>query len=181
MNETLQTILNEHIPYRLEAIGAMQWACDLLISRHTPEKVQLHFDDQVVVKSGSFRFFTNPILEIGSVYSRVLLEFLGITASRSKNCLVEVDRRVAGDVGIENFPNLSRLSTANVLNAPFGQSEEIERACITTIAVANKAVAHLTKGGAAHSVADLRLCSQVVPWLILKHVYEPLGAPRPEV
>ncbi|HEX9916586.1 MAG TPA: hypothetical protein VGB16_02515 [candidate division Zixibacteria bacterium] len=172
--------LDEHIPYRLQAIVSLRWVCELLVSENYPTSVKLYFDNQEVLSNNSFRFLTNPMLEIGTIYCRVLLEFLGLSLNKGNRQLIERSSSHSDDIRIEDF-GLKPLTRKEVFKAPMGRPEEIEEACIYTISAANKAVVHLTRGFYDKTgIGRLHRCSFVVPWLICEYLYKPLNLPDPE-
>jgi hypothetical protein len=175
----LEAMLQEHIPYRLTAIDCLRWVCELLQSGQSPRCVELSFDSRPVIASDSFRIFTNPMLEMGAIYCRVLLEFLGVGLDDSGSSLRVVRRRKPDDVGIEHF-GLPPLSLDAVADTELGATADVHRACVVTIHIAHKAVAHLTTG--RQPDADLRrlhLCSRLVPRLVVKNLYGALNRPEP--
>jgi len=145
-----------------------------------PRLVEVTFDSRPIIRTSTYRFLTNPMLEMGAIYCRVLLEFLGISLNKPQDHLANGRRRGVDDVGIEHF-GLDRLGVCDVLGAPFGEADVIERACVTTIRIAHKAVAHLTaKREPNDDIRRLHLCSKLVPWLVCRHLYEALGMPHPD-
>ncbi len=171
-------MLDDHIPYRLNEIDGLRWVCELLLAANLqPQVVEVTFDSKPVIRSPNYRFLTNPMLEMGAVYCRVLLEFLGIGLTHDR--LASGRNRKTDDVGIEHF-GLEQVALADLRRAPFGDGQQIEQACVTTIHIAHKAVAHLTTGRQPDSdLQRLYLSSKLVPWLVSKHLYDALGLPEP--
>ncbi|MFC1461729.1 hypothetical protein ACFLQR_04345, partial [Verrucomicrobiota bacterium] len=143
MNETKQIkYLDEHIPYRLTAIDGLCWTCDML--RRPDSFVEVRMKD-TVIKSNTYRLLTNPFLEIGCIFCRVMLEFLGIGFDNNKKRLVNRSdsQYRALDVSLKDFVS-HRITAATLYDSSLGTPREIEDACIETILVAHKGVAHLT-------------------------------------
>ena len=177
MTPEQKLFLDVHIPYRLRAIDGLRWVCELLLADSQPGLVEVTFDSKLVIRSPSYRFLTNPMLEMGAVYCRVLLEFLGITLTKGKLASKSSVRQ--DDVGIDTF-GLKQVTLAELRSAPFGDGDQIEQACVTTILIAHKAVAHLTIGHQPDSdLQRLHLSSRLVPWLVSRHLYVALGLPEP--
>jgi hypothetical protein len=178
-------ILNEylltHIPYRLQAIDGFRWACETILIKPQTQSVELIIDGRIEIKSKEYRFITNPMVEVGSIYCRVLLEILGVGLNSTKNHLIErpIGSIKPDDITLLNF-GLNRLSVDKVVSVPIETSENIERACIAAIVTADKAVAHLTLGPTTKlDLQDLYTSSRVVPYLIIKYLYQALDLPEP--
>jgi hypothetical protein len=124
----IQRFINEHIPYRMQAIA---WGLHILKGTrdwHVPKSMEISIDGKLCIK-GNHHLLTNPSIEMAIIYARVLLEFLGLKANKERSQLsVMKDRdRKDGDVGIENFKSQS--------------GEYLEK-----VTHAHKSVAHLTTG-----------------------------------
>ncbi len=181
IDNKLRDYLMIHIPYRLQAIDGLQWACQVIIKYQKTNFVQLHIDGVLAASSNSYRFITNPMLEVGLLYCRVLLEFLGIGLNINRNKLKEkTDLSIKpDDININNF-GLNRLTINQVCDVPFASSIELEQAYIYTILTADKAVAHLTIGpNLPQNINNLSICSKAVPFLICKYLYTALGLREP--
>ncbi|MBM2767085.1 hypothetical protein [Burkholderia anthina] len=94
--------------------------------------------------------YTQPVISIAALQCRVLLEFLGLTASkRDRGLLVSTkDRRLDGDIGIEHYVDvngqpLSRLTRAQAL-ASIANPSRAEQAWTTVIEFTNQRLAHAT-------------------------------------
>jgi hypothetical protein len=171
--------LEVHLPYRLQAVDGLRWVCELLLAGDYPTSVEVFFDGRKVITSSSFRFLTNPMLEVGVVFCRVLLEFLGVSLDRSKKHLKQRGSPQPDDVKMEDF-GLLPITVEQVRQAPTGPPDQVEEACAYTIFTAHKAVAHLTPGPVPRSdVVKLHLCSLTVRWLVYEYVYKVLDLPEP--
>src|SRR6476620_4349702 len=105
----LDRLLNEIIPYRMQAVDTLILATRLAARWPHPPPLEIHIDGKLQVE-GNLYTFTNPAIEIGLVHCRALLEFLGLTANKSDR-IVNIKGRRPSDIGIEHFSNASgRLS-----------------------------------------------------------------------
>ena len=153
-NKEIQRFINEHIPYRMHSIA---WGLHLLKATREwsqLKRMEITFDGELSIQ-GYHPSLTNPSIEMAIVYSRVLLEFLGLGANRDKTGLSAVRSRKEGDVGIECFTasdgnNLSKVSVDDALYTYPGNLADAEKALLSVISNAHKAVAHLTVGPEKH-------------------------------
>ena len=108
----LDRLLNEIIPYRMQAVDTLIMALRLAARWSHPPPLEIHVDAKLQVE-GNLYAFTNPAIEVGLVHCRALLEFLGLIANKNGR-IVNIDRRRSSDVGIERFSNASgHLSMVN--------------------------------------------------------------------
>ncbi|HUS59291.1 MAG TPA: hypothetical protein VM141_11625 [Planctomycetota bacterium] len=190
--EQQREFLDNHIPYRITAVDFMGHACDLVTSGRADRPAVVVIDGQKELEASKCRFLTNPVIETGAIFCRVLLEFLGVKLGKDMQLVSRCSNKKNGepnkkndDVFIEDFRlngcPLTRVSPETILSTRgFGSEEAIKRACITAIHVPNKAVAHLTSGlEERDTLEDLRLCSKLIPYLVAKHLYEALEYPVP--
>ena len=182
MDSKLVDYVNDHIPYRMQAIDGLRWACEIIKNKQRTEFVQLLIDGNVAASSNSYRFVTNPMVEVGSIYCRVLLEFLGIGLNNKRDELKEKthESMKSDDITITSF-GLQRLTINQVVDIPISSPDELRQAYIYTILTADKAVAHLTFGpNLPQNINILSICSKAVPYLICKYLYEELGLHEPK-
>ena len=101
---------------------------------------------------GTHYGLTNPSIEIGIIYSRVLLEFLGLCANPAKTGLVQTKDRKADTIRITDFASdtgpLQKITVQEALVCRAGPCADTELSLVTVLAHADKAVAHLTPGPA---------------------------------
>ena len=184
MDQSIQKeYLNEHIPYRMRFIKMLEFACKTLLmdKDKEPGKVEILFDSKTVLGPGPIYLITNPFLEIGTLYSRVMLDFLGINRDGTKNNLKErKGRKNNDDIIIEDF-DLPTITQSEATNIPFEQDKnKVEKALISVITLADKGVAHLTKNPVELAgLSELYLASRVVPWLVCEYLYKRKGLQEP--
>jgi hypothetical protein len=177
--------LQTDLPYRLNAIA---WAVDALefVRIHKePRPIKIFVDEKLWIE-GTHLALTNPSIEMGIVYSRVVLEFLGLSrAKKTGRLATRKSPREDGDIGIEllsvDSTTLSQLSLADVHACYPGDAADAESALLEVIIHAHKSVAHLTCGPAQNeSTFDLLIsgCKGVMA-LTERHVYRALGLKVP--
>lgn len=184
-DEIRQEYLKKHIPYRMIFIDMLRFACTILKSSQHPAKVEILFDSKPVLAPNSVYFITNPFLEVGTLYCRVMLEFLGIKRNNKSGNLIA--RRACSpqscnqDLVIENF-GLNKISLSEAVTVPFEQdSQKVEQALASTIMLAHRGIAHFTIDPVEEATIETQyLCSKVVPWLICEHLYKKMNLPRPQ-
>jgi len=132
---------------------------------------------------GNVASIANPMIEIGFIHARALLEFLGLSAHRGH--LVQIATRHAGDVAIEHYSTqarrLSKASPASALAAYPGPREEAEGALVSIFELANKLAAHITDGVCSEQWTDnhLDIACRGIPVLVHNHLYAKLGRKAP--
>ena len=140
-----EEFLVEHIPYRLRAIDLFRFACGVRLFTLSPKTVEICFDGKPVLIASNAGLITNPFLEVGLMFCRGMLEFLGITLDQQRHRLVPRRRRRKNDVVLEDF-DLRRVPVAAACRAPLGAPRDVRRALVSTIRTSHKGVAHLTLG-----------------------------------
>ena len=127
------------------------------------------------------RNLTNPMIEVGLVYVRVLMEFLGLQADKTKIYLKDHERGRKDSVYIEDFfvsgSALPRVTRDDVV----ARHPKAEISLVCAIAHADKAICHLTLGPQQDEATldQITLASRIVPLLIEEFFYGKLGLPVP--
>ena len=181
----LDRLLNEIIPYRMQAVDTLILATRLATRWAHPPPLEIHVDGKLQIE-GNLYAFTNPAIEVGLVHCRALLEFLGLTANKSGR-IVNIDRRrYSDDIGIEHFSNasghLSMVNPETALSRYDGGKEEAEKALLAVFQITNKGIAHVTediKDNPDHGRL-IEIASLGVPSLVVSYLYTPLGLPAPD-
>jgi hypothetical protein len=179
----LDRLLNEIIPYRMQAVDTLILATRLAARWPHPPPLEIHVNGKLQVE-GNLYAFTNPAIEVGLVHCRALLEFLGLAASKGR--IVNIDRRRSSDdIGIEHFSNanghLSMVNPETALSRYGGGNEEAEKALLAVFQITNKGIAHVTediKDNPDHRRL-IEIASLGVPSLVVSYLYTPLGLPAP--
>jgi len=132
--------------------------------------------------------YTQPVIALGVLRCRYLLEFLGIKTTGAPPALKAIDRRRNGDIGIEHFisdsgTRLSRVTPDDAASV-FRARISTPRAWATVIEIANQRLAHPTDdyklSGTGSVNAQLETTFATVPELLHVKFYDALGVDRPE-
>src|SRR5882672_8041345 len=179
----LDRLLNEIIPYRMQAVDTLILATRLATRWPHPPPLEIHVDGKLQIE-GNLHAFTNPAIEVGLVHCRALLEFLGLTANSGR--IVNINRRRPSDIGIEHFSNasghLSMVSPDTALSRYDGGNEDAETALLAVFQITNKGIAHVTediKDNPDHGRL-IEIASRGIPSLVVSYLYTPLGLPAPD-
>lgn len=180
MKPSNDEMLREHIPYRLTHLDGLVWASEKLLARYRPSTISIQFDGQVALTLKSVYQITNPLFEIGILYCRVLLDFVGIQLDKKNTKLVARTRRRPDDFGIEQL-SLPCVTVQELIAAPCVPPGNVEGAVIATLVSADKGVAHFTSGtsGRAYAANSL-LCAKAVAWCVEEYVYRKLNGTIPD-
>jgi len=179
---SLEEILERWIPYRLHAIETLQFAWSWIGESDVPRQVVVLVDGSKKLQ-GNVAAIANPMIEIGFIHARALLEFLGLSAHRGR--LVQITKRHAGDVAVEHYSTparpLSKASPASALAAYPGPREDAEGALVSIFELTNKLAAHITDGVCSELWTDnhLDIACRGIPVLVHNHLYAKLGRPAP--
>lgn len=169
--------LKTHIPYRMTSVDGMRYVCGHLAAFGEGGPIQLHLPPAPTITSPTIRILSNPVIEVGAIYCRVLLEFLGLGLEDGQ--LAERTNRRGDDVGIEDF-DLPRVTLAD-LDAVASDHSDIRAYCATTVYVAHKAIAHLTNAPVdLETIPHVHDCGLATLRLMERHLYEALGRPVPD-
>ena len=74
---TQEEVLNQWIPYRLQAIDTLQFAWEWINESGEQRQVELTVGGKLKLK-GNIAAIANPMIEVGLIHARALLEFLGL-------------------------------------------------------------------------------------------------------
>ena len=128
---TREEMLNQWIPYRLQAIETLQFAWQWISESDSPRQVDVLVDGKLKLR-GNVASIANPMIEAGIIHARALLEFLGLCAVNGK--LGQVQRRRPDDVAVEHFSTeefpLSIVDPNAALSAYPGPREDAEQALV---------------------------------------------------
>lgn len=179
---TLDEISERWIPYRLQAIDTLQFAWDWVGECEEPRQVEVIADGKVKIR-GNVAAIANPMIEVGIIHARALLEFLGLCVKNGR--LAQVRKRRPDDIAIEHFSTpttpLCIVTPSEALYAYPGPKEEAEQALVAIFEWANKFVGHLTTGALSGEFTDqhLDIACRGIPVLLHNHLYAKLGRAIP--
>ncbi|HEY8857208.1 MAG TPA: hypothetical protein VIM43_07625 [Rugosibacter sp.] len=179
---TLDEMLNQWIPYRLQAIETLQFAWQWVGESDIPRQVDVLVDGKPKLH-GNIAMIANPMIEVGIIHARALLEFLGLCAINGK--LGQVRKRRPNDIAVERFSTtefpLNIVAPSAALSAYPGSKADAENALVAIFEWANKGLAHLTTGSLSGNYTDqhLDIACRGIPVLLHNHLYAKLGKTIP--
>jgi hypothetical protein len=178
-----EELLDKWIPYRLQAIGTLQFAWRLLDETESPGRLSVLIDGKEILR-GNVATIANPMVEAGLIHARALLEFLGLCAVGGK--LKTIRNRRNDDLAVEQFSTaafpLKIVTPDDALTAYPGPKDEAEDALVAIFEWANKGLAHITTGSESQRYTDqhLDIACRGIPVLLHNHLYAKLGRSVPE-
>ncbi len=171
------------LDHRMQSVATLNWALAMRSQWQAAPPITVHVDGKLTLE-GNLNAITNPMLEVGLVHCRALLEFMGLCDE--KGSLGQIKKRRPTDVGMEQFRNASgplpMLSRSVAVSRYGGDAVEAERALLRVFRLTNKGLAHSTSGliGDPADFDLIEIASVGVPALMVSYFYTPLGLPRPE-
>ncbi len=120
--------------YRLEAVEAFIVAIELKSRLGGPKALEIFIDGKLRIE-GNSNAYINPVLEVGLIHCRALLEFLGLCEKNGK--LRSIKDRRTDDRGIESL-GLPRITAKQITD------DHSRRALLALFRTANKGLAHVT-------------------------------------
>jgi hypothetical protein len=181
-SEEREAFLEADIPYRMTAVEGMVWACAYLTKYGDTGPLWVRFGKEGPITSETVRILTNPVIEVGALYCRVLLEFMGLKLDRNATpmTLKEGFTRRNDDVGIEHF-DLPRVTLADFGVEYVEQPEWPGQAAATALHIADKALAHLTRTQIDRkTIPQLHDCGIATISLVERHLYRALDRAVPD-
>lgn len=179
---TLDEMLDQWIPYRLQTIETLQIAWQLVGESDTSRQVDVLVDGKLKLR-GNVAMIANPMIEVGIIHARALLEFLGLCVIKGK--LGQVRNRRPGDIAVEHFSTaefpLSIVAPSAAISGYLGPMADAEDAFVAIFEWANKDLAHLTTGSLSGKYTDqhLDIACRGIPVLLHNHLYAKLGKTIP--
>jgi hypothetical protein len=176
-------VLNVWIPYRLQSIETMLWAYNKLYDLASPRDMEVFVNGTKILK-GDASAMLNPMLEVGFIHARSLLEFLGLATKQGK--LVAKPNRLSDDIAVEHFSvngvPLEKVSPSSALDSYVGGPRERgERALVAMFELANKGLAHLSTGFPnGYTSTDLEIACNGIRTLVGNNLYAKLGMQIPD-
>lgn len=172
------------LAHRMQSVTTLNWALDLRSRWSEAPPIAVYIDGKLQIE-GNLGAITNPMLDVGLVHCRALLEFLGLCNRNGSLAQIKDKERHKTDVGVEHFRNadgpLKKVEPEVALSRYEGNKAEAEKALLTILHVTNKGLAHNTmdliedpEGG-----KFIEIASRCVPALMVSYFYAPLGLPKP--
>jgi hypothetical protein len=179
---TLDEVLESWIPYRLQALETLKFAWDWVGESDEPRSIEVLCDGKVKLR-GNVAAVANPMIEVGIIHARALLEFLGLCVNRGR--LSQVARRRADDIAVEHYSTPSHpleMVTPTAATASYsGPPDLAENSLIAVFEFANKGLAHVTSGlqHGKYTEQHLEIACRGIPVLLHNHLYAKLGKSVP--
>lgn len=175
-------ILYKWIPYRLQSIDSMMWAYNIHDQLSLPRRMEVFVDGKKILQ-GNVNALLNPMVEVGFIHARSLLEFLGLNAEKGK--LVGAKNRRQDDIAIEHFDvngvALEKVNPATALQTYNGPKADAERSLVSIFELANKGLAHLSNAfPAQYTSVELDIAHRGIRTLLHNNLYAKLGMQIPE-
>jgi len=180
-----EAYLSVHIPHRMLAVHLYRRILASPGLRGKARDMVITLDGEEFVRGHHFAF-TNPCVETGILFVRVLLEFAGLRLQKSN--IVARDYKPSGtDVQIEDFSfNNTPLRTVTLKDISalgIASEQDCINALICGFKVAHKGVAHLTIG---HDASDdpspqLLLSADIALAILERHLFGALCIPVPKL
>lgn len=175
-----QEILDRGIPYRLDAVDALAKALRFKerLGDADPGALELKKGDGRLLVGGTANAILNPWIEVGVLYGRALLNFLGLGHSRGR--ITEWTARRQDDWTLEDF-ELPLVRPEQAFAAYRGPPEEAEDAFLCILRHADKTVGHLTAAPPIDEYADyhVAIACRGIRALVIGSLYRPLELPDP--
>lgn len=124
------------IPYYVQSIQAGITALSLSKQHHPLDRIELSLENvDAPVDSTILIAYTQTISSMAAIYSRLLLEFLGLRSGGNPSKLIAVKDRRPSDIGIEHYQKrdgtpLEKVSPDVVEQFP--QPQAVMHAWVTT-------------------------------------------------
>jgi len=172
------------LAHRMQSVATLKWAFDLRSNWSDAPPISVYIDGKLRV-TGNLDAITNPMLEVGLVHSRALLEFLGLCDRNGTLAQIKDKERRKTDVGVEHFRNangpLKKVAPEVAIGKYEGDREEAEKALVTILHVTNKGLAHNTMGliETPEGPGLIEIASRGVWSLMVSYFYTPLGLHPP--
>jgi hypothetical protein len=173
------------LAHRMQSVDTLNWALDLRSNWREAPSIAVYIDGALKIE-GNLNAITNPMLEVGLVHCRALLEFLGLCDRKGTLSQIGDKERRKTDVGVENFSNaigpLKKVEPDVALSRYEEDKSEAEKALLSILHVTNKGLAHNTMDLIEDPEGNrlIEIASRGVPALMVSYFYTPLGLPRPD-
>ncbi len=186
--ERLERMRDVILPVVIKEITYAQQAFEMERRHSVLAFVTLAVDDTDTVDRTLLGKYTQPVIAMGVLRCRYLLEFLGIKAAGAPPELQAVSRRSHdGDIGIEHFTRsdgrqLARVTPVEAASL-FPAHPDTLTAWATVITIAGQRLAHptddakLSGRGLLHD--ELALTFATIPELLCVKFYDSLSVERP--
>jgi hypothetical protein len=175
-------VLYKWIPYRLQSIDTMMWAYNKADELGSSRQMEVLVDGKKILQ-GHVNALLNPMIEVGFIHARSLLEFMGLNAEKGR--LVATKNRRRNDIAIEHFDvkgvALEKVAPAAALKTYNGPKADAERSLVSIFELANKGLAHLSNAfPTQYTDVELDIAHRGIRTLLQNNLYAKLGMQIPE-
>ena len=177
--------IHRRLAHRMQSVDGLNWALNMRSHWGNAPPIAVYIDGKLQIE-GNLNAITNPMLDVGFVHCRALLEFMGLCDRKGTLSQITDKERYKTDVGIEHFHTengpLKKVEPELALGRYGGDRAEAEKALVRILHVTNKGLAH----NASDLIEDpedtkwIQIASLGVPSLMVSYFYTPLGLPRPD-
>ncbi|MGS1023889.1 hypothetical protein [Burkholderia glumae] len=176
---SLAEIRRTLIPFYQQALYAGLRALELDQKFDVLERIDIRVEGIAEpVHSTIMGAFTQSTSSIAAVYSRLLLEFLGLKTGGSSSALVSTGKRRPADIGVEMFCDRHGVAVPKIdpsIVAIFANSNNVAKAWIATCDFAGQRLAHITTDWRLNG-ADVRpmlaLTFETLPIVLQKYFFD---------
>ena len=173
------------IPYRMYAIDCLNWVARNYHKWDSSQETTVFVNGEKII-TGNPNLFINPIIEVGVIHCRSLLNFLGLTTDKEKCHLKVKESARLTDIVISNFSignkPLPKVTVEEALSPYKGNKPEAEAALVSVIEKSDTFVAHITTGPKMNreDLNYVEIASREVPALLCQYFYNRLGLDHPD-
>ncbi|MEX3982142.1 hypothetical protein AB4Y45_24550 [Paraburkholderia sp. EG287A] len=136
------------IPFYVQGVQAALTALALQKMHHPLDRIEIRVEgNDEPVHSTILVAYTQTVSSMAAIYSRLLLEFLGLKVGGRPSALLPVEKRRRGDIGIENYQREDGTPFAKVAASiveDFPDAQRVREAWIITCDFAGQRLAHPT-------------------------------------
>lgn len=179
---SLDEVAKEWIPYRIDAVRGATWTMEMQTRVHGSEKMSISIRNKFEY-DGYVGYFLQPMLEIGLVHARALLEFVGLYAKNGN--LEQINRRRPNDIAIEHYSvdgrQLSMVTPTEICSYIDMPDVVVLWSLVGIIEQTNKNLAHVTTGEILNMAmhGQIRCALNALPDVIERCFYNELRLENP--
>ena len=191
MDQTLELYIETMLPWRLRALSIARLMINFVKQYPEGGEYRCIIKGELTELRGKSTAITNPSIEMGFIHSRALLEFLGLSITKTGS-LIKANKQ-PDDINIESFGGLRTVTREQALSC-FTEDRRprrrrpppetrVESVFVQTVKAANKRIAHSTEvvGPMDEELDSYFTCFDAIPKLFRRYFYEPLERQFPNI
>ena len=181
MDQTLERYIETMLPWRLRALSIARLMINFVKQYPEGGKCRCIIKGELTELRGKSTAITNPSIEMGLIHSRALLEFLGLSITKTGS-LIKANKQ-PDDINIESFGGLRTVTREQALSCFTEDETRVESVFVQTVKAANKRIAHSTEvvGPMDEELDSYFTCFDAIPKLFRRYFYEPLERQFPNI